>query len=195
MANFDIAYNIVIGHEGGYQDNPNDINGNYNSLGQLVGSNFGISAPVYESFLSYPPSKSDMQNMSIQTAKSIYRTRFWDDIKGDLINNQQVANIFFDGRVNHGRTGVKIMQRILGVTDDGVVGPVTLKAINESNPSWLFNQYKLNREAFYNYLANVNPGFSVFLIGWLNRINSFNYVATGGSILGAILLFILITRQ
>ena len=195
MANFDIAYNIVIGHEGGYQDSPNDINGNYNSLGQLVGTNFGISAPVYESFLGYPPTKSDMQNMSIDTAKAIYKTRFWDDIKGDQINSQQVANIFFDGRVNHGRTGTKIMQRILGVADDGVVGPITLNAINTANPQWLFNQYKAEREAFYNYLVDNNAGFSVFLNGWLNRINSFNYVATGGSALAAILLLILISRQ
>lgn len=194
MASFETAYQIVAGHEGGYQNNPND-SGNYNSLGQLVGTNWGISAPVYESFVGYPPTQSDMQTMSISTAKAIYKQRFWDVIKGDQINNQSVATILFDGRVNHGSFGVVLMQRILGVEDDGVVGPITLSAINSANPQWLFNEYKQAREDFYNYLVNQDPTQIVFLNGWLARINSFNYTAIGGGALVAVALLLLINSK
>lgn len=181
MANFHLAYNLVLDHEGGYQNNPND-SGNYNSLGQLVGTNWGISAPVYESFLGYPPSKFDVQNMSLNEAKAIYKERFWDDILGDQIRDQQVANIFFDGRVNHGRTGVKIMQRILGVADDGVVGSLTLNEINYANPRWLFESYQEERRDFYYWLVENNGSLQVFLNGWLNRIDSFQYTGENASI-------------
>jgi len=50
MANFNIAYEIVRGHERGFQIFPQD-RGNRNSLGQLVGTNWGINAQVYETYL------------------------------------------------------------------------------------------------------------------------------------------------
>lgn len=194
MASFEIAYQIVADHEGGYQNNPND-SGNYNSIGQLIGTNWGISAPVYESFLGYPPTQADMQSMTASTAKAIYKQRFWDVIKGDQINNQQIANILFDGRVNHGSFGVVLMQRILGVEDDGVVGPITLNAINSANPQLLFNEYKNARADFYNYLVVQDPTQGVFLNGWLARINSFNYIAMGGGALATIALLLLMNSE
>lgn len=187
MANFNTAYHIVAQHEGGFQIHPND-SGNYNSLGQLVGTNWGISAPVYESYLQRAPSQTDMQTMSKLTAANIFKTRFWDRIKGDQIHNQEVATIFFDGIVNHGSTGVKIMQRVLGVTADGAVGPITLSAINKLQPAQLYLAYREARKNFYKQLATDKPALAVFLNGWLRRINSFTafgatgtQIASGGS--------------
>ncbi|MEL6357990.1 MAG: glycosyl hydrolase 108 family protein, partial [Bacteroidota bacterium] len=114
MASFDTAYTLVAQAEGGYQKFSDDP-GNYNSLGQLVGTNWGISAPVYENFIGRPPSEEDMRRMTRGQAKALYRALFWNDIQGDEIVDQQVANIFFDGRVNHGRFGTKLMQRVLRV--------------------------------------------------------------------------------
>ena len=114
MAVFQIAYNIVAAHEGGFQIHPNDT-GNYNSLSQLVGTNWGISAGVYEDWIGYPPTKTDMQQMTKSEAGQIYKVQYWDTIKGDQILNQALANIIFDGRVNHGYTGVKLLQEVLNI--------------------------------------------------------------------------------
>lgn len=181
MAEFGPAYLIVADSEGGYQDHSSD-SGNYNSLGELVGTNWGISAPVYEEWIGYPPSRGDMLSMPKSTARLIYRTNFWNDIQGDSIVDQGVANILFDGRVNHGRTGVRIMQRILGVPVDGHVGPITLGAINSSDPRWLVGRYKNARREFYHELVENNPSYSVFLNGWLNRLSEFEGGSTGGAI-------------
>lgn len=178
MAQFEPAYNITARWEGGYQSHSSDT-GNYNSRGQLVGTNWGISAPVYEDWINRPPTTADMRNMSEATAKQIYRAKFWNAIQGDRINSQDVANILYDGRVNHGYTGVKLMQGVLGIAKDGSVGPVTLAAINAANPAQLFNRYKQAREDFYKQLANNNPSYQAFLTGWLNRIRSFDF---GGAV-------------
>lgn len=180
MASFDIAYPIIADHEGGYQANPAD-RGNYNSLGELVGTNWGISAPVYESWLGRPPRVSDMQNMSKYTAKAIFRARFWDAIQGDQINSQAVANIFFDGAVNHGTTGIKLMQEVLGVAQDGKVGPITLSAINAADPGKVYTDYRQARRNFYYYLVERTPSFSVFLNGWIRRIDSFTELSPGAA--------------
>lgn len=199
MANFTTAYNLVADAEGGYQNHPNDT-GNYNSRGQLVGTNWGISAPVYEKYTGRPPSAEDMRNMSAATAKSIYKNAFWDDIRGDEIQNQAVANIFFDGRVNHGRTGTKIIQKVLGIPQDGKVGRQTLQAINRANPEQLYIAYREARRAFYYELADSRPSLSVFLQGWLNRLATFNEytggaVAIGGGAALALLILILINSK
>lgn len=174
MANFEIAYQLTAGHEGGYQNHPNDT-GNYNSAGQNVGTNWGINAQVYEAHIGHPPTEADMRSMSRSVAKQIYRAKYWDSIRGDQIADQQLANIWYDGRVNHGYTGTKLMQRVLNVPDDGHVGPVTLGAVNATDPRPTFYAYRQKRIDFYHYLANNRPGLSVFLTGWLRRINSFEY--------------------
>jgi len=173
MANFNQALQRVAEAEGGYQNIPEDT-GNYNSLGQLVGTNFGINAQVYEAWIGFPPSQSDMQNMPQNVANQIYKANFWDDIRGDEIFDQSVAEIFFDGRVNHGRTGTRLMQEVLGVTQDTIVGPITLNAINSSIPSVLYNAYKQRRIDFYFEIVDARPNQQIFLQGWLNRMAEFN---------------------
>lgn len=183
MASFNIAYQLVSKAEGGYQKHPND-RGNYNSLKQLVGTNWGIAAFVYEDWIGRPPTESDMRNMSAATARNIYKTKFWDDILGDQIQDQAVANIFFDGRVNHGRTGTTIMQRVLGVSVDGRVGPQTLQAINQANPAQVYTAYREARKRFYHELVVKRPSDSVFLDGWIKRIESFQEYAGGAVAIG-----------
>lgn len=174
MAQFQTAYDIVRRHEGGFQIMPED-SGNYNSRKELVGTNWGINAQVYENHLGRPPTESDMREMPRYVALSIYKKLYWDRIKGDQIRNQQVANIFFDGHVNHGRWGIQMMQQALGVTRDGVVGPQTLGAINAANPFQLFTRYKQIRREGYQDLVRRRPKDQRFLRGWLIRIDSFNY--------------------
>jgi hypothetical protein len=180
MAQFQTAYNIVRRHEGGFQIMPED-SGNYNSRLQLVGTNWGINAQVYENYLKRPPTEQDMRNMPHYIALALYKNIYWDSIKGDEIRDQQVANIFFDGHVNHGSWGVKMMQQALGVARDGNVGPITLAAINAKNGFTLFNKYKKIRRAGYIDLARRRPKDQRFLRGWLLRIDSFYYGGGGGS--------------
>jgi len=174
MAQIEKALRQVLRWEGGYQDHPND-SGNYNSKGQLVGTNHGISAPVAEHFLGFPPDRFVMKKMSLKLAVCIYRQNFWENIKGDQIESQPVANIFFDGHVNHGRWGIRLMQEILGVSRDGIVGPITLAALNETPPEIVYTQYKERRIEFYHAIVKRSPEMGVFLRGWLNRINSFRH--------------------
>lgn len=179
MASFETAYAIVRAHEGGYQNNPNDT-GNKNSSGQLVGTNWGINARVYEKHIGRPPTQADMIDMPRSVAVAIYKIEFWDKIKGDEIADQQVANIFFDGHVNHGSWGIYLMQSVLGIATDYIVGPQTIAAINRAKPAALFEAYKQKRIWAYHDLVRRRPSDQGFLRGWMIRINSFKYQPSGG---------------
>lgn len=176
MASFEIAYKTIARNEGGYQKFSDDP-GNYNSLGQLVGTNWGINAKVYSDYLGRPATQSEMRNMSKAVAKDIYKQKYWKGIRGNSIQDQQVATILFDGHVNHGRWGIKMIQEVLGVTKDGSIGPVTLNAINDANSLRLFNLYKERRKKFYNWYATVKrPEMKDrWLSPWLSRMDAFVY--------------------
>lgn len=183
MANYEPAYQRTAKHEGGFQINAWD-KGNYNSLNQLVGTNYGISAPVYEDWIGRPPTVEDMKTITASDAKSIFKKRFWDKIWGDQLPNQAVAEILFDGVVNHGK-GVKLAQEVLGVTPDNVFGPKTFNALVAMAPAKFYDAYKQRRKSYYHQLASNNPSQLVFLQGWLKRLNSFNDFGlenTGGGI-------------
>ena len=74
---------------------------------------------------------------------------YWDRWKADEIKSQSVADILVDWVWASGAHGIKIPQRLLGVTVDGIVGPKTIAAVNSRNPRELFDQIKIARFDFY----------------------------------------------
>lgn len=159
--------------EGGYQKLVND-SGNYNSLGQLVGTNYGISAPVYENWIGRPPSEQDMRSITKSMANEIYKAWYWDRIGASLIDNQSIANVIVDHAVNAGVGAAgKLVQRVLNnhfgfnLVVDGVIGPQTRSAINRVDPAILHTKIIEAREQFYRDLGG--PWLNV----WLNRLKLF----------------------
>lgn len=171
MANFNNAIKFVLAKEGGYQAHPNDT-GNYNSKKELVGTNMGISAPVLEKYLGRVVTESDMKSLNPAVAKEIYRRNFWNPIQGDKILHDSTAIAIFDWFVNAGRPAIIKAQEVLKVTPDGIIGRLTLKALNEYDPKQFFNEYQEKRVEWYKRLTDRRPTLRIFLNGWLNRISS-----------------------
>lgn len=78
-----------------YSNSPND-KGNFNSLGQNVGTMRSISAPAWESVIGHPPTAAEMQAITAEQAKAFYKEKIWDKVRGDSINNQLIAEMFAD---------------------------------------------------------------------------------------------------
>mgnify|MGYP001580414909 CR=1 FL=1 len=132
MAAFDLAIRVVLAHEGGLADNPNDPGGV---------TNFGISAKAYPSL-----GADRIRALTQEEAVAIYKRDWWDGRGYDQIRDQAVATKIFDMSVNMGfTTTVRLVQRALNyllrkpkeVTADGVMGPETLGAINGLDPELL----------------------------------------------------------
>lgn len=175
MANFNLFIPILSQNEGGYQQLAGD-KGNYNSLGQLVGTNHGISAAFYERIINRPPTVTDMKSLTATKANQLYKKYFWDDIQGDALKNQSVANIIADHAVNAGENPIgKMVQTILkndfnkSIVIDGDIGPKTAALINSVNQQILFDKIKIARS---NYYKNIG---GQFLTSWLNRLKNFDY--------------------
>jgi len=172
MANYDIFKNKIQRAEGGYQNLVND-KGNYNSLNERVGTNFGISAKVYEKYIGVPPSIEDMKNITQNEAHYIFKNQFWDAIKADVINSQAVAETYADHAINASpRASTRIMQRVLNntfgktLTVDGITGNKTIAAINSVDATQLFNAFSNGRKSYYNSLNDCK----YFCNAWHGRV-------------------------
>lgn len=113
-------------------------------------------------------------NAEFNTHKdNLYRELYWDKIKGDSINSQEVANALYDFAVNSGVSrAVKYIQQVLGVADDGILGAKTLEAINAQDGKVLCNKLCDKRTYRFKTIAQKDDN-AKFLKGWLNRVKDF----------------------
>lgn len=167
--------------EAGYQNEFND-KGNWTGgaigMGRQIGTNRSISAPVLQDWLGYEPSLQDMKNLSVRTAKAIYKAKFWQPIQGDKIQSQLIANFIADMRSSAGYNGIKELQKALNrlgesLDIDGVVGEATLGAINRQirlSEKRLNNTYHQQMVDYYTRIGTgTNAGFKDNWIASLQR--------------------------
>lgn len=152
IADFDKAFKLIIGAEGGYSNDPNDSGG---------ATKYGISQKAYPYL--------DIKSLTIDDAKKIYKRDYWDYIHGDEIPFP-ICTLMFDEAVNQG-TGAAIMdlQRACGLSEDGVFGIHTLEAAKKLTKEQL-TLYLANRAMRYTHTRNV----LIYGKGWFKRL--FNIV-------------------
>jgi lysozyme family protein len=106
-------------------------------------------------------------------AADIYRQRYWRPMHcGELPAG--VDLMVFDFGVNAGPgTSVKMLQRAVGVVDDGSVGPRTLAAVKAA--AGLIDALVEARLAHYRSLSN----FATYGNGWTSRTRQVADLARG----------------
>lgn len=140
----------------------------------------GVTLAVYTAYRNKLgksiPTQNDLKNISKEEWEDILKSMYWDRWKGDEINNQSIANLLVDWVWTSGSYGIVYPQRLLGLVDDGIVGPKTLSAINSyPNQKVLFDKLWTRRKQHFTSIAKSRPNNQKFLKGWLNRLNDFKY--------------------
>lgn len=103
--------------------------------------------------------------------RSFYKSNFWDDIEGDRINSQEVANILYDWAVNSGEgSPAKNVQRVIGAKVDGDIGPATTAKINAyQDQISLVSRLRDERVRVVKEIVQRDPSQNVFLSNWIER--------------------------
>ena len=149
--NFDKAFERVIGHEGGYVNDPRDAGGE---------TKYGISKRAYPNL--------DIKNLTLDNAKAIYLADYWNRCHIDELPDC-VRFDMFDMAVNSGIQGsIKCMQRALGVTADGIWGRNTSAAASTASPELLDKKFSGYRLMYLSDLAT----FPTYGRGWVRRVAS-----------------------
>jgi lysozyme family protein len=152
MSNFENAVAMVLKLEGGYSNDPHDAGGETNwGITKREATDYGYSG--------------SMRELPLQLAKAIYLKDYWQQCRCDELT-PPLDILVFDCAVNQGPgMAIKLLQRSLGVPDDGIIGPLTLQASKRADAS---KSYLTERAIRY----MTTPGFDRYGKGWLNRIFS-----------------------
>ena len=108
-----------------------------------------------------------------EQAMDFYKRTFWDRMKLDKVDNDNTATELFVFAVNAGtRNAVRKAQKIVGVEVDGLVGPMTLKALNNFDSNQFDMKFDEIEIQFYDDLIKKRPSFACYRAGWMNRATS-----------------------
>lgn len=114
---------------------------------------------------------ADLKKISFEEWCQILKTMYWDRCRGDEIKTQMLAVAITDWVWGSGLTGIKRVQKLLGIACDGIVGTQTLQAINNANQQELFNRIQNERNRFHAAIARPGSRNAKFLRGWNRRVS------------------------
>ena len=154
--NFEQCMGWLLEHEGGYINHPSDPGGE---------TNLGVTRAVYEQYVGRQVMDGEMKGLTHDDVYPIYKENYWDRLRGDDLPSG-VDFCTFDWGVNSGTSrAAKALQRIVGVEQDGGIGPMTLQAALEVEPIKIIEQMHHMRDGFYRDLST----FDTFGRGWIRR--------------------------
>lgn len=172
MADIKILAPFILSWEGGYGNHPADRGGATNK-GVTIAT---WKAQGYDKDGDGDIDVTDLKLITDEDAVNVVmKPHFWDRWKADQIKSQSVANICVDWVWGSGKNGITGVQKLLGVTADGIVGAKTLAALNAREPRQLFAEIKKARVAFIQGIIKRRPSQKVFEKGWMRRLNCINY--------------------
>ena len=189
MANFDEAYDITLGHEGGYTHDPVDVGGEtYKGVARRYYPNWPGWAIIdtAKNDTNFPNSLRDNADLDCMI-NQFYRDNYWNLFWGDDIPNQEIANEMFDTGVNMGvGRAVKYLQKGLNVlnrnqknyadiVEDGGFGTNTMAALNQylniDDASFLLKVLNILQGMHYIDYMTKSPTQERFARGWLKRVS------------------------
>jgi lysozyme family protein len=167
-SSYDEALARLLVHEGGYSNHPSDPGGP---------TNWGITLRDARAYWKQDATATDVRNLPLAVAKSIFRTKYWAALCCDELP-AGVDYAVFDYGVNSGiGRAARVLQRLLGLHSasktrvdalvvDGIVGPRTLAAAACADAGRLIDAICDERLAFLQGLRT----WSVFGNGWGRRV-------------------------
>lgn len=150
--------------EGGYSDNPHDPGGptKYGITiydARKYGAEFGWIAH---------PTAADIRDMPKAFAMQVLSAKYWDAVRGDDLPSGLDYSVADYGLNSGVSRAIKVLQRLVDVTADGELGPISMAAVVSYEPANLINAVATERLAFLKSLHT----WPVFGRGWAARVAS-----------------------
>jgi lysozyme family protein len=187
MANFSIAYKKTSIIEGSYSYDKDDNGGEtYKGIARIHNPNWE-GWNVIDSLKSnkfFPQCLNNNEELN-QKVYTFFRNNYWDKIKGDGIEDQNIADELYEIAVNMGiRESILKLQKTLNILnrnendyynidEDGVFGKITLNTLNyhPKNYKYIYNMLNILQACHYINIVKRTESQERFIRGWLKRVN------------------------
>lgn len=156
--NFSRSLSLVLKHEGGWSDHPADPGG---------ATMKGVTLANFRRYVEPKATKDDLRRITDAQVATVYRRFYWDAVHGAELPDG-VDYAVFDFAVNSGPArAAKYLQSVVGVVQDGRIGPATMKAVRAKMHATIIHELCDKRMAFLQRLKN----WPTFKNGWTARVN------------------------
>jgi lysozyme family protein len=151
----DEAIDLILKHEGGYANDPRDPGGE---------TKYGISKRAHPN--------EDIANLTVERAREIYQQEYWNPTAARIHDiAPRLAVVLFDAAVNQGKGfAVQALQGVLHVKQDGIIGPMTIAALQEAldahGEDWVLAQFAAQRAMRYVQAR----AWATYGFGWMVRL-------------------------
>jgi lysozyme family protein len=128
---------------------------------------WGVTRATWSRWIGRPASNADMQALTAASTTGMYRCWYWNTVSGDSLPSG-LDLMTFDAAVLGGEaTAAMQLQALVGADQDGQIGPLSLAAIQQHDPTTLINRLQSAQEQHYRSLST----FAEFGNGWLARLD------------------------
>ena len=149
---------VLLSLEGGYSNKKPDAGGE---------TNFGLSKRQYPDI--------NMKTLTRDRAIEIYYSDYWIPMNIERLMDDELVLLLFCFGVNAGiRTAIRVLQKLIGVDEDGFIGSETARAIKEFNGN-ITEDFTKRQKLFYITLVQKKPKEAINLPGWLNRVKNSHF--------------------
>ena len=190
MSKVELLLPKILKWEGGFVNDPADSGG---------ATNKGVTLATFRAYRKAHkmkiPTVEDLKRITDAEVMAILKEFYWDKMQADSIANQSIANLCVNNLWGSGTGYIKIIQGVLGVKQDGIVGPMTLDKINGWNPQGaLFDKLWARRKKFFEDIVDrsvqsyenrigrkaterelLTYTKKRYIRGWINRLNDFKF--------------------
>ena len=157
QSNWDNSFKLMLKSEGGFVNHPSDPGGM---------TNLGVTKATWENWVGRESDEAEMRGLTPEKVEPLYKKKYFDAVRGDELP-MGLDYLMFDFAVNAGAgRAIKTLQTAVGVTPDGGFGPMTMAAVQATDPVDLIERFSQAKEDFYRSLTT----FATFGKGWLNRV-------------------------
>lgn len=156
----------VLSREGGFIDDP---------LDRGSATNRGITAATLGEYrrLGRPATVDEVRALTEAEARAIYRDRYVRAPGFDALPDWLLPIVVDDAVLSGTKTAIKTLQRVVGVVDDGLLGPKTKAAVVMKDPEATIRALVKARVLRFARIVENNPTQSRFIVGWCARALSF----------------------
>ena len=152
---------LILKHEGGYVNHPDDPGG---------ATNKGITISTFRRYIKPNGTIDDLKALTTAQATVVYKRQYWDAVNADLLP-AGVDYTVADFAVNSGPgRAAKVLQAVVGAKQDGKIGPATIAATRAMTPKDVIRQVNARRLAF---MKSIRGGslWKTFGRGWQRRVD------------------------
>ena len=146
------------GEEGPYSNDPRDPGGP---------TNYGVTLSAWSDWLQRPAARQDIENLTRPDVVPFYTAKYWNATRCWGLH-VGVDLMVFDFGVNAGvKCSALLLQQVVDVTQDEVVGPLTCLAAKGYGAEALIEALHAAHTAHYQSLLE----FPIYGKGWLARVD------------------------